>query len=83
MNLEIKRIETDFLIIGGGAAGCYAALTFCRESDENVLIIEKADIVRSGCLAAGVNAINAYIAPGRTAQDYVDYAKADADGIVR
>ncbi|MDF2514381.1 MAG: adenylyl-sulfate reductase subunit alpha [Herbinix sp.] len=36
-----------------------------------------------GCLAAGVNAINAYIVKGRTADDYVDYAKKDADEIVR
>ena len=38
---------------------------------------------RSGCLAAGVNAINAYIVEGRKPEDYVDYAKKDADGIVR
>ncbi|MBQ3692511.1 MAG: adenylyl-sulfate reductase subunit alpha, partial [Clostridia bacterium] len=35
------------------------------------------------CLAAGVNALNAYIVEGRVPQDYVDYAKKDADGIVR
>ena len=38
---------------------------------------------RSGCLAAGVNALNAYITEGRVPQDYVDYAKKDAHGIVR
>ena len=37
----------------------------------------------SGCLAAGVNAINAYIVDGRKPEDYVEYAKKDADGIVR
>ncbi len=83
MNLEIKTLRTDFLIIGGGTAGCYAAITFCEESGGSVLIAEKANIRRSGCLAAGVNAINAYIVPGRTPQDYVDYARADAEGIVR
>lgn len=81
--LTIRNLSTDFLIIGGGAAGCAAALTFCKESDKNVLIVEKANVKRSGCLAAGVNALNAYIAPGRTAQEYVDYARADAEGIVR
>ena len=44
---------------------------------------EKAHIKRSGCLAAGVNAINCYILPNRTVQDYVDYATKDAAGIVR
>lgn len=81
--VEIKQLETDVLIIGGGTAGCYAAITIRDHSDASVLIIEKANIKRSGCLAAGVNAINAYIVKGRTPEDYVDYAKKDADNIVR
>lgn len=81
--IQIKQLETDILIIGGGTAGCYAALTVREHSDASVIIVEKANIKRSGCLAAGVNAINAYIVKGRTPQDYVDYAKKDADQIVR
>ena len=81
--LQIKTLHTDVLIIGGGTAGCYAALTISRNSDASVLIAEKANIKRSGCLAAGVNAINAYIVKGRKPQDYVDYATNDAAGIVR
>ncbi|MDR1766066.1 MAG: adenylyl-sulfate reductase subunit alpha, partial [Lachnospiraceae bacterium] len=162
--LQIRTYTADFLVIGGGAAGCYAALAYCGCLDADgchpgpdghgltahegaaavadaadatapamsctaplarhnaathdgsdvpaapavhdgapatgadggsmgvparpwhhapVLIAEKAHIRRSGCLAAGVNALNAYIAPGRTPQDYVDYARADAGGIVR
>ena len=80
---ETKTIKTDILIIGGGTAGCYAALTIAEHSDYEVVIAEKANIKRSGCLAAGVNAINAYIVEGRKPEDYVDYAKNDADGIVR
>lgn len=84
--MEIKNrkiLDTDILIIGGGTAGCYAALTIAEQSDAKVIIAEKANIKRSGCLAAGVNAINAYIVEGRKPEDYVDYAKKDADGIVR
>ena len=81
--MKTERISTDVLIIGGGTAGCYAALTISENSDKKVLICEKAHIKRSGCLAAGVNALNAYIVEGRKPQDYVDYAKKDADGIVR
>lgn len=78
-----KIIHTDVLIIGGGTAGCYAALTLRSLSDASVVIAEKANIRRSGCLAAGVNALNAYITKGHTPQFYVDYAKKDAAGIVR
>lgn len=81
--MKTEKISTDVLIIGGGTAGCYAALTISGNSDKKVLICEKAHIKRSGCLAAGVNALNAYIVEGRKPQDYVDYAKKDADGIVR
>ncbi|AQS07019.1 adenylyl-sulfate reductase subunit alpha [Clostridium beijerinckii] len=82
-NVQVKQLETDILIIGGGTAGCYAALTIRENSNASVLILEKANIKRSGCLAAGVNAINAYIVKGRKPEDYVDYAKKDADNIVR
>ena len=81
--MRIENLQTDVLIIGGGTAGCYAALTISEHSDAKVLICEKAHIKRSGCLAAGVNALNAYIVESRTPQDYVDYARKDADGIVR
>ena len=86
--MKIERFKTDLLIIGGGTAGCYAAITAAQNASQEavglkILIVEKANIKRSGCLAAGVNALNAYITEGRTPKDYVEYAKKDADGIVR
>lgn len=82
MITEVKN--TDILIIGGGTAGCYAALTIAEKSPETKIIIaEKANIQRSGCLAAGVNALNAYITKGHTPDFYVDYAVKDAHGIAR
>lgn len=48
--MKTERIKTDILIIGGGTAGCYAALTISENSDAQVLICEKAHIKRSGCL---------------------------------
>ena len=87
--MKIEKIKTDLLIIGGGTAGCYAAITASTlgaakdVADIKILVVEKANIKRSGCLAAGVNALNAYITEGRTPKDYVEYAKKDADGIVR
>ena len=102
--MKIERLKTDLLIIGGGTAGCYAAITAASNAASNtagknaaenkgagvqdatglkILVVEKANIKRSGCLAAGVNALNAYITEGRTPRDYVEYAKKDANGIVR
>ena len=82
--MQISEKSADILIIGGGAAGCFAAITLAQTHPElSVLLLEKAGIKRSGCLAAGVNALNAYITPGHVPQDYVDYAKKDAAGIVR
>lgn len=80
--MKIERIKTDLLVIGGGSAGCYAAIA-ASKAGIKILVVEKANIKRSGCLAAGVNALNAYITEGRTPRDYVEYAKKDADGIVR
>lgn len=81
--MEKQTLQTDVLIIGGGTAGCYAALTLAAKSQLQTVILEKAHIIRSGCLAAGVNALNAYIVPGKQPEDYVAYAKKDAADIVR
>ena len=82
--MEIKQQVADILIIGGGAAGCYAAFTIAEQNPElSILLVDKANIKRSGCLAAGVNALNAYITKGQVPEDYVTYAKRDAEDIVR
>jgi adenylylsulfate reductase subunit A len=82
--MQIQRLYTDVLIIGGGTTGCYSAITIGEENPNvKVLVVEKANIKRSGCLSAGVNALNAYITEGKTPQFYVDYAEKDADNIVR
>ena len=82
--MKTEIITSDVLIIGGGTSGCYAALTIAEQNPKiKVVIAEKANIIRSGCLAAGVNALNAYITEGRKPEDYVDYATKDANGIAR
>ena len=80
--MEHKIIEVDVLIIGGGTAGCYAAIYLGENSGLKVALADKANITRSGCLAAGVNALNAYITEGHSPIDYVKYASNDANGIV-
>ena len=82
--METRKIETDLLIIGGGTAGCYAAIIARREHENlSVLVVDKAHIDRSGCLAGGMNAINAYINPGESVDSFVDYVRMDAMGILR
>lgn len=83
MNLTVESLQTDVLIIGGGTAGCFAALTIVQASSAKILLVEKAHIKRSGCLAAGVNALNAYIVKGQTPEDYLDYVRNDAEGVIR
>jgi adenylylsulfate reductase subunit A len=80
----INRLSTDLLIIGGGAAGCAAAIEARRLAPEiNILIMEKAQIERSGCLASGINAINAYLSENQTPDSYLEYVKTDSHGLIR
>ena len=82
--MKIIKKSCDVLIIGGGAAGLFAAIHLNELNPQiKVIIAEKADIRRSGCLAAGVNALNAYIGENHTPKDYADYAINDAHGIAR
>ena len=84
MELQIKTIQTDVLVIGGGAAGCFHALTLSENAEDvRITIVEKANIQRSGCLAAGVNALNAYITEKETPESFVEYVKKDAEGVIR
>jgi len=83
MELSYEVLKTDILIIGGGAAGCFAALSAAKKPSIQILIIEKANIKRSGCLAAGVNALNAYITENETPNSFVDYVKSEFNGVIR
>ncbi len=83
-DLETKIVKSDVLIIGGGTAGCMAAVE-ARERNPRakVVIAEKAHVERSGCLAAGMNAINAYLHPGETPETFTAYVRADSLGLIR
>jgi len=84
LNPIIVLLETDLLIIGGGTAGCLAAIEAKElNPDINVTVVEKANIIRSGCLAAGMNAINAYLNPGETPESFTKYVRYDACGLLR
>jgi len=82
--MEQIKIDTDVLIIGGGTAGCMAAVELKERYPElKVTIMEKAHIDRSGCLAGGMNAINAYLNPGETPESFTRYVRFDSCGLIR
>ncbi|MDB4443845.1 FAD-dependent oxidoreductase [bacterium] len=60
--LEIVPIETDVLVIGGGLAGCMAAIK-AREHDVKVVIAEKGNTASSGQAGSGLDHLWAYIPP--------------------
>lgn len=78
------QIDTDILIIGGGAAGCFAAVDIYKKSPAcRVVVMEKAHIERSGCLAMGLSAINAYLHPGQTPESHAAYVEREFEGVAR
>jgi adenylylsulfate reductase subunit A len=81
--MKIQYLETDIFIIGGGTSGCMAAKVAVESSDYKVIVCDRSYINRSGCLAAGVNALNAYIGPDETIETYLDYISEEFDGIIR
>ncbi len=47
-----QEVETDVLVIGGGIAGCWAAISAAREGLK-VALVEKGDTIRSGAGGPG------------------------------
>ena len=79
--IPTEVIETDLLIVGGGNAGCFAAIEAKKLNPElRVAIMEKAHISRSGATAAGMDAINTYIPEGKTPEDLVRWSRSQVGG---
>ncbi|MBI4964292.1 MAG: adenylyl-sulfate reductase subunit alpha [Desulfomonile tiedjei] len=79
--VETQEIEADILIVGGGNAGCFAAIEAKKLNPAlRVAIMEKAHISRSGATAAGMDAINTYIPDGRTPEDLVRWSRSQVGG---
>lgn len=55
-----KQFSTDILVIGGGIAGLSAAIS-ARRSGADVLVVEKANTLRSGSGATGNDHFLCYI----------------------
>lgn len=61
--LKVVPVETDVLVIGGGLAGCMAAIKACEEEGVKVTLVDKSNTVASGCAASGLDHIWAYVYP--------------------
>ena len=82
--MEIINIEVDFLVVGGGTAGSMAAVKAKQKSpDSSVLVLEKANIRRSGAIAMGMDGVNTAVIPGNsTPEQYVREITIANDGIL-
>jgi adenylylsulfate reductase subunit A len=78
------RVETDVVIIGGGLAGCNAAIA-AAEKGARVVVLDKGRIERSGDIAGGVDHFMAYLEEGEpwdTADAYLEYVGRIARGAI-
>ena len=82
--MNIQYLKTDFLVVGGGTAGTMAGIKAKQASPESdVLILEKANIRRSGAIAMGMDGVNTAVIPGNsTPEQYVREITIANDGIV-
>lgn len=80
-DIENRIVTCDLLIIGGGNAGCFVATEAAKlDPTLKVVIMEKAEIMRSGACSAGMDAINTYIPTGKTPEDLVRWSRAQVGG---
>ena len=82
--METRQIDADLLIIGGGSAGCMAAIRALElRPDLRVVIFEKSDIKYSGSIARGMDALNIVVIPNFTTPElYLEDITESCDGIV-
>ena len=78
------EMEVDVLVIGGGTAGPMAA---AKAKEKNpalrVMVMEKANVKRSGAISMGMDGLNNAVIPGHaTPEQYVKEITVANDGIV-
>ncbi len=63
--MSIQTQDYDIIVIGGGTAGPMAAIK-AKEQDKNlrVLLLDKANVKRSGAISMGMDGLNNAIIPG-------------------
>ncbi len=82
--MSIQTQDYDIIVIGGGTAGPMAAIK-AKEQDKSlrVLLLDKANVKRSGAISMGMDGLNNAIIPGHaTPEQYTKEITVANDGIV-
>jgi len=82
--MSIDTRDYDIIVIGGGTAGPMAAIK-AKEQDKSlrVLLLDKANVKRSGAISMGMDGLNNAIIPGHaTPEQYTKEITVANDGIV-
>ncbi|HEU0202347.1 MAG TPA: fumarate reductase/succinate dehydrogenase flavoprotein subunit [Burkholderiaceae bacterium] len=82
--MNTVELETDVLVIGGGTAGPMAAVK-AKEKNKalRVMLLEKANVKRSGAISMGMDGLNNAVIPGHaTPEQYTKEITIANDGIV-
>jgi succinate dehydrogenase/fumarate reductase flavoprotein subunit len=64
----LERILTDILVVGGGAAGCFAAIKAKEGGAGEVLLVDKGYVGMSGCTKFAAGSFKCFI-PGEDSYD--------------
>jgi len=83
MELKVIPVEADVLVIGGGLAGCMAAIKAAEEEGVRVTMVDKSNTIRSGSAASGIDHVWAYIPPihGKMGYSIEDMAEDHRQGV--
>ena len=81
---DITVKDVDILVIGGGTAGPMAAVAAKEKSpNASVMLLEKANVKRSGAISMGMDGLNNAVVPGHsTPEDYVKEITIANDGVL-
>src|SRR3984893_5057222 len=80
----LSEVSCDVLVIGGGTAGPMAALKAkLKNPKANLVLLEKANVKRSGAISMGMDGLNNAVIPGHaTPEQYTKEITVANDGIV-
>ena len=80
----LSQVECDVLVLVGGTAGPMAAIRARRKNPKaSVILLEKANVKRSGAISMGMDGLNNTVIPGyATPEQYTKEITIANDGIV-